>query len=102
MIVFQLRFWKKKTNKIFLIAIKIEVSKFPEAGRPENFSGIVGEFTLSQEISKTPQNNSYKLLININGTGDLSTLSSLNIPSMIRLVFIQKKQQVKGGKIYSQ
>lgn len=95
-------FGKRKRVKASSSILKINVSKFPEEGRPEGFSGIVGEFTLSQEISKIAQNNSYKFLVNIEGKGDLSTLNTLKMPSSESFsIYAEKAEGEKGKKSFS-
>ena len=53
-------------------AMKIKVKEFP-AGAPASFSGAVGRYTMSHELSTTelPANSSATLQLTISGTGNL-------------------------------
>lgn len=56
--------------------IEINVQPLPEKGRPENFSGGVGQFTMKTSLSKTEVNTgeSATLTIDVRGTGNISQI----------------------------
>jgi hypothetical protein len=61
---------------------KVTVLPLPESGKPEHFSGIVGQFTLHSSIDKTvaKQDTPITLKITIKGYGNLSPLKELWVP----------------------
>ena len=93
---------KRKRIKSSSSPLSVNVSTFPESGRPESFNGVVGDFELSQNLLKVPQNNSYKLIVDISGQGDLSTLSALNLDSSDSFsIYVEKTEKVGGNKKFS-
>jgi hypothetical protein len=58
--------------------VELMVMDLPTAGRPENFSGAIGEFQMKSEISRKElkQNEGLNLKITISGKGNLQTVES--------------------------
>jgi hypothetical protein len=67
--------------------VKIEVLPLPEANKPEDFSGAVGNFSFkaSMNKSKVKTNEAINLSISISGSGNLKLIDALkvNIPEDI-------------------
>jgi hypothetical protein len=67
--------------------VKIEVLPLPEANKPEDFSGAVGNFSFKAVLnkSKVKTNEAMNLSINISGSGNLKLIDALkvNIPGDI-------------------
>lgn len=65
--------------------INIDVKALPEAGKPADFSGAVGEFDMQREFSKTKlkANDALELKIKISGKGNLHLLDApeLELPA---------------------
>jgi hypothetical protein len=58
--------------------VELTVLDLPASGRPENFSGAIGEFQMKSEISRKElkQNEALNLKITISGKGNLQTIES--------------------------
>jgi hypothetical protein len=78
---FNSNFGKRKRIKASSEPISLMVQNFPESGKPADFTGIVGDFKITQDLKKVAQNNSYRLKVSISGNGDLSVIDSLEIPT---------------------
>ena len=67
----------------------ITVKELPIEGKPENFSGAVGDFNFSVTTSKTALNASESLqaIVEVNGSGNLKLfqLPELNLPSSLEV-----------------
>jgi hypothetical protein len=61
--------------------ITIEVLPLPEAGKPANFSGLVGNLNMTVSIDKTDveTNEAITYKIKLSGTGNLKTLNDLPV-----------------------
>jgi hypothetical protein len=63
---------------------KIQVKALPKSGKPSDFNGAVGKFTLEPKITKTEAetNEAISLIIKVKGSGNLSLFDTpeLNIP----------------------
>ncbi|MEO6405293.1 MAG: BatD family protein [Ferruginibacter sp.] len=61
--------------------ITIEVKPLPEAGKPSNFSGAVGEFTIHEKIDKAnfSTDETGKLIITISGAGNMQLINAPEI-----------------------
>lgn len=61
--------------------ISINVEPLPELGKPEGFSGAVGQFTLTSQIEskKVKQNTPITVKLQISGTGNRSAISDLSV-----------------------
>lgn len=62
--------------------VPLEVIPLPEAGRPANFGGAVGQFTMKLEADKTTlaQNSSLTLNLNFQGVGNFQAIDSVKLP----------------------
>lgn len=58
--------------------VELTVLDLPTTGRPENFSGAIGEFQMKSEISRKElkENEALNLKITISGKGNLQTVES--------------------------
>lgn len=67
-----------RQKKLSTQAIQIKVKPLPTEGKPENFSGAVGQFSISQELSEKQwkTNEAVLLRITIRGTGNLRIAKS--------------------------
>ncbi|MCB0190515.1 MAG: protein BatD [Anaerolineae bacterium] len=64
--------------------VQVEVKPLPEQGKPENFSGAVGHYTIDAMLSESEVvvNNPVTLLVEIKGTGNIETLAEPALPEM--------------------
>jgi hypothetical protein len=62
-------------------SITLNVKKLPTANRPDNFSGIVGDFSIKSSLSRSAlkANDAANLIITITGKGNLQHIEQLNI-----------------------
>jgi len=69
--------------------ITINVKELPTEGKPENFSGAVGDFTFVTTTSKfeLDANESLELKLKVSGTGNLKLfdLPSINLPASLEV-----------------
>ena len=70
-------------------ALKIKVNPLPQEGKPENFSGLVGNFRLSDELDKNSvnANEAISLKLRISGSGNLKSLKDIpvNFPASFEI-----------------
>jgi hypothetical protein len=70
--------------KIKSLANHLEVLSLPEAGKPQNFSGAVGQFTLKAQMNKesVKVNEAVSLNVSVSGKGNISLVEPprLKIP----------------------
>jgi len=61
--------------------LKIKVNPFPASGKPANFDGATGDFTLKAEVDKTKlkTNDAMNLKLTISGKGSLKLIDKINI-----------------------
>ena len=66
--------WKIKSN-----SVKLNVKPLPQNGKPDDFSGIVGGFTLTANLSRNElkANDATNLTVTISGTGNLQHIEAL-------------------------
>ena len=69
---------KLETNRV-----AVEVRSLPE-GAPENFSGVVGQYEIKASLSEseTKVNEPVTLLVEIEGTGNIQTLTEPELPEL--------------------
>lgn len=62
-------------------AIRIDVAPLPSQGKPATFSGAVGNFQLSSNLSKTivKTNDAVTLEVTVSGTGNLKLINNLPV-----------------------
>ncbi len=77
----------------------ITVKEFPKEGKPENFTGAVGNFDFSLKTSKTSLNASESLqaIVKVKGTGNLKLfqLPEPTLPSSLEVYDPEFKENVK-------
>lgn len=68
--------WKIKSN-----SVKLNVKPLPQNGKPDDFSGIVGNFTLTANLSRNElkANDATNLTVTVAGTGNLQHIEALPI-----------------------
>ncbi|MFT6845946.1 MAG: hypothetical protein ACJAUV_002146 [Flavobacteriales bacterium] len=86
--------------------MKLTINALPQTGKPSNFKGIVGEYSLNANIDKTTlqANESATLKITIYGKGNVKKLPapSLSLPSDIEVYDPKIKQSIsKGSSVLS-
>ncbi|RAP35587.1 hypothetical protein DID80_06235 [Candidatus Marinamargulisbacteria bacterium SCGC AAA071-K20] len=61
-------------------AIKVSVKPLPEVGKPDGFSGLVGEFQLHGALSsrQVSENNSITYKVTLSGRGNLRSIENIN------------------------
>jgi len=59
--------------------INLEILPLPEQGKPADFSGAVGDFSITMEADQTsaPAGNAIQVAITITGTGNLKTIENI-------------------------
>ncbi|MGZ6468527.1 MAG: BatD family protein [Bdellovibrionota bacterium] len=62
--------------------VNLEIMPLPEAGRPANFGGAVGQFTMKLEADKLtlPQNTPLTLNLTFQGSGNFQAIDSVKLP----------------------
>ncbi|WP_068596637.1 BatD family protein [Vaginella massiliensis] len=76
--------------------VYLNVKKLP-AGKPKNFSGAVGDFTMKTQLSKDKlnQNETTNFTVEINGTGNLNQFALPNLKGNENLEIYPPKKQEK-------
>jgi hypothetical protein len=61
--------------------VQLNVKPLPQNNKPEDFNGLVGQFTLTSSLSRTElkANDATNLSVSISGTGNLQHIDPLNI-----------------------
>lgn len=61
--------------------VKLNVRSLPQNNKPEDFNGLVGQFTMTSNLSRAQlkANDATNLTITINGTGNIQHIDPLNI-----------------------
>jgi hypothetical protein len=79
-------FFFNPTESVFRSSkeVKIQVKDLPEQGRPPEFNGAVGRFTLaaSADRSDTKVNDAVGLKVEVEGQGNINTLGNPTLPSL--------------------
>jgi hypothetical protein len=62
-------------------AVKLNVKPLPQNNKPDNFSGLVGTFSINSNLSRAQlkANDATNLTITISGTGNIQHIDPLNI-----------------------
>jgi len=85
--------------------LSITVLPLPEEGRPPDFSGAVGEFSLDATLEKdhVRAQDSLNFTVSITGTGNIEFIKapSLNFPSSLEVYppEAETEKMIKGGKL---
>ena len=90
----------QKTPKIITAGKRtIEVRPLPQAGRPADFDGAVGDFDLNVKFNKTAlkSSESFQATIKVSGRGNLKlfSLPKLSAPSSLEVYEPEHKENVK-------
>lgn len=79
-------FFFNPTESVFRSSkeVKLQVKDLPEQGRPAEFNGAVGRFTLSASAdrSATKVNDAVGLKVEVEGQGNINTLGTPTLPSL--------------------
>jgi hypothetical protein len=72
-------------DKVYTIkgrAASVEIIPLPEEGKPENFSGAVGEFSMKMQLNKdkAKTNEGLNLAVTLTGKGNIKLVEALKIP----------------------
>ena len=80
--------------------ITIEVLPVPTAGRPESFSGGIGNFEISASADRASlrQGESFRYTVRVQGKGDLSSIQAPVLKLPEGLEKYETQVQVRGGK----
>ena len=85
--------------------LKIKVLPLPREGKPSNFSGGVGQFSISSSLDNpnAKANEAFTLRVRIKGTGNIHSISApnVNLPPDFELFDTQTKDniKIKGNKL---
>lgn len=90
----------QKTPKIITAGKRtLEVRPLPQAGRPADFDGAVGDFDLNVKFNKTAlkSSESFQATVKVAGRGNLKlfSLPQLNAPSSLEVYEPEHKEEVK-------
>ncbi len=100
-------FTATRPYKLSLAPQEVEVMGLPQKNRPSDFSGLIGEFSISAQVDKTEVElgDSLTLTVTVKGTGPLSSLKDLPLADIdsVRLYKSsnsETKQVLKDTVIY--
>ena len=90
----------QKTPKIITAGKRtLDVKPLPQAGRPADFDGAVGDFDLNVKFNKTAlkSSESFQATVKVSGRGNLKlfSLPQLNAPSSLEVYEPEHKENVK-------
>lgn len=97
--------YKNIPMKIKSISVDINVQPLPESGKPLDFNGVVGEFTLNSKLDKTETETGSPITwtISFAGTGNIKTLAqpSINFPPDFDVFDpkLQDNSSIRNGKV---
>lgn len=91
--------------------IRIDVRPLPQAGKPANFTGAVGEYQITAEVKETEirVGAGFTLWLQVFGPGDIETLESPSLPSIPDVALYDPKvttevdevdSKIQGRRIY--
>lgn len=91
--------------------IKITVNPLPEAGKPQNFKGAVGNFRMTTDVDKRTvgQNEALTLKVSIEGDGNIETVGAPEIPKIedvktyesdTKTEFFKSRDVISGKKVF--
>ena len=87
-------------RKLKTPAVKVNVKPFP-AGAPASFSGAVGHYTMSHELSseQVPVNESATLRLTISGSGNLNFVSEpqVSFPDSFELYDVKRDESIENS-----
>lgn len=80
--------------------VKVQVKEFP-AGAPASFSGAVGRYTMSQNLSasEVAANSAVTLQLTISGTGNLNFIPAptLSLPTSFELYDVKSEEKIENN-----
>ncbi len=79
--------------------VEIEVLPLPEAGRPKDFSGAVGDFQIKLEAEKSilPQHSPVTFTLTLSGEGNFQSIDNILIPLPAGFEIYDSKTGAKGS-----
>jgi len=91
--------------------VKIKVLPLPEQGKPKDFSGVVGRFTINSWVDKSSvkTNEAISFKVKIAGKGNIRTLPEPNVvfpadfekyPPKVTEKINRKSMSISGSKVY--
>ncbi|MDE1977595.1 MAG: protein BatD, partial [Elusimicrobia bacterium] len=109
--VFNMNFGATQTKTVSTNALKLTVLPLPNAGQPQNFSGAVGRFSISDSLDKnrTEVGGALNLTVTVKGQGNLRAVGDLTMPALpnfrtyetVSSLNLDKKNDVvEGSKVY--
>ena len=96
------------TKRVLSNSLKINVLPLPAKGKPEDFSGAVGDFKITAEImeSEAEVNDAITLRVKISGVGNIKSTRAplIEFPDGVEIFEPEITQQssVKRGRIYGE
>lgn len=89
----------RNIDKVFYSSkVAINVKPLPDAGKPVDFSGVVGDFQLSAELSrnKLQATESTQLILKLSGNGNLklADLPTVNFPPGLDVYDPERKENI--------
>ncbi|RMG65397.1 MAG: protein BatD [Calditrichaeota bacterium] len=93
-------FGKVIRRRIVSNPVTIQVKPLPEAGKPADFSGLVGDFRITSSLDKkeVPANEAISYRVKIQGQGLLKTLNALPIEFPLSFEVFDPKVQEKVNR----
>jgi len=91
--------------------VKVKVKPLPVGGRPENFSGAVGKYSVSLRADKTTvkQGEAITLEFTVSGTGNIKTIGEPKLQALDEFDIYESKSEetldrsgarIKGNKVF--
>ncbi|KPA11887.1 batD protein [Candidatus Magnetomorum sp. HK-1] len=82
--VFDNFFTSARPHSVQSQAVKLTILPLPEANRPLDFTGLVGEFSINAQLDpqKIPSGESTTLSLQISGQGNVQLMPDINIPEI--------------------
>lgn len=104
-------FARRETKLLTAEPLKLTVRPLPEQGKPEDFSGMVGQFRMTTQIDKrsVKQNEPILMILTIEGQGNMEMVARPRIPETRNIKFydtdsqnqfIKDRSGVRGRKIF--
>ncbi|HNV86880.1 MAG TPA: BatD family protein [Candidatus Omnitrophota bacterium] len=104
-------FARRETKLLGANPVKITVRPLPEQDKPEDFTGMVGQFQMEASIDKrsVKQNEPIRMTLFIEGQGNMEMVTRPNIPELPDFKvydtdssnqFVKDRQGVRGRKVF--
>jgi len=77
-------FTNARPHSVQTQAVKLTILPLPDANRPSDFTGLVGNFSIQAQLDpkKIPSGESATLSLQISGQGNVQLMPDINIPEM--------------------